>query len=981
MTRPGPVTKFVNGGLLSIFEKRYIPLKKQLIFPLLLLAGWTARCQQVYWQQEVNYSIDVSLNDQEHTLTGFEKIDYTNHSPDTLTFIWFHLWPNAYKNDQTAYSNQSLENGNTKFYFSEKENRGYINRLDFKVNNIPAATEDHPLHIDIIKLRLPSPLLPGNTITITTPFFVKLSYNYSRSGHEGESYQVTQWYPKPAVYDRQGWHPMPYLDQGEFYSEFGSFDVRITLPENYVVAATGVLQNQEEKQWLKSRSVFSWEPQKIKTKSKSGIIQTVTMEFPPSSTKQKTLHFKQDRVHDFAWFADKRFVVNQDTCRLASGKIIDVYSYYTPSQKKFWKNSIAWMKDAVKTRSEWIGEYPYQIVSAVQGPESFGGGMEYPTITVISPALNERLLEFTLEHEIGHNWFYGILGTNERDYPWMDEGLNTYYDNRYAQWKYGDEGEIKFGKTSISVKNIERILFETKATAKKDQPIQTPAAEFTAMNYNLVAYYKTGAWMEMLEKKLGRGLLDKAMQEYYRQWQFRHPAPEDFKIILEKTSGQHLDQEFALLNNKGLLPGMERTGWKTVTPFVPASFISYINQPSKDWLLFSPVIGANSYDRLMIGALLTNYKLPPSSFRFLFTPLYSTGAKKINGLGQLQYSFYPEKKVNKIDLFLNGAVFSSTEFVNPDGRNHIAGFQKLTPGFRLTLKEKNPRTTTTSFIQWKSFFIKEASFRFRYDTIINGMDTVVSQNTTAVHHNRVLHQLKFVTENNRALYPYSAELNLDQGNDFLRATFTGHYFFNYPKGGGLDLRLFAGKFFYRGTPSLSKQFATERYHLNMTGPNGFEDYTYSNYFIGRNKYNGFASQQIMIRDGGFKVRTDLYSEKVGKTDDWLTAVNFTTSVPSGINPLSVLPVKIPLKLFADIGTYADAWKRDAGADRFIFDAGIQLHLLSDIIKIYIPVLYSPVYKEYYRTVLEKKNRFLKTISFSIDINQFSLVKRSRDMDL
>ncbi len=233
-----------------------------------------------YWQQEVNYTIDVSLNDKDHTLNGFEKIEYINNSPDTLRFIWFHLWPNAYKNDKTAFTDQELENGNTKFYFSDKEQKGYINRLDFKVNNITAETEDHPQHIDIIKLILPSPLPPHQKILITTPFHEKLPYNFSRGGHDGQSYQVTQWYPKPAVYDKNGWHPMPYLDQGEFYSEFGSFDVSVTVPENYVVAATGELQNAEEKEWLKTRSSFTWQPVKRKVKTKNGPLKTVIDAIP-----------------------------------------------------------------------------------------------------------------------------------------------------------------------------------------------------------------------------------------------------------------------------------------------------------------------------------------------------------------------------------------------------------------------------------------------------------------------------------------------------------------------------------------------------------------------------------------------------------------------------------------------------------------------------------------------------------------------------
>ena len=142
-----------------------------------------------------------------------------------------------------------------------------------------------------------------------------------------------------------------------------------------------------------------------------------------------------------------------------------------------------------------------------------------------------------------------------------------------------------------------------------------------------------------------------------------------------------------------------------------------------------------------------------------------------------------------------------------------------------------------------------------------------------------------------------------------------------------------------------------------------EDYTYSDYFIGRNEFEGAASQQIMVRDGGFKVRTELLADKVGKTDDWLMAVNFSTTIPSKINPLSVLPVKIPLKIFVDIGTYADAWKKKSTEDRFLFDAGFQISFLKETINIYIPLIYSKVYKDYIQSTLDKKNRFLENNFF------------------
>lgn len=919
-----------------------------------------------YWQQQVNYTIDVSLNDKEHTLTAFEKIEYTNNSPDTLKFIWFHLWPNAYKNDKTAFTDQVLQNGSTSFYFSAKEDKGYINRLDFKVNNITAQTEDHPQHIDIIKIILPVPLAPGQKTIITTPFHVKLPFNFSRGGHDGQSYQVTQWYPKPAVYDKKGWHPMTYLDEGEFYSEFGSFDVSISLPKNYVVAATGELQNAEEKKWLLSRADYTWEPVKQREKNTTGQYKTTYQLFPESSTESKTLQYKQNNIHDFAWFADKRFIVTQDTCQLASGKIINVYTYYTPPEKGIWNKSVGYSKEAIHHYSSLVGEYPYSIVQAVQGPKSFGGGMEYPTITVLSPSKSSLELRNTILHEIGHNWFYGILASNEREHPWMDEGINSYYENKYEQQK-----DPAYNNRS------EQSILESFIAEKRDQPIETPSEKFTDANYGLIAYYKTSQWIAWLEKYMGAATFNTAMQEYFRQWQFKHPQPEDFKKALETASGKNLDSAFNLLTKKGPLPGTAKKG---IALQGPMGIVNTKNLNKKTAITVLPTIGANSYDKLMAGITITNLRLPPNRFQFLLTPLYATGSQSFNGIGFANLSFYPDHIFRKIDLGVSASTFTADQFTDGDNNKNYLRFTKIAPGLRLTLAQKNPRSQLLRYIQFKTFLISEDGLRFFRDTVISGTDTTISNKYRTINENRTLNQLQLVVQNNRVLYPYRGELKIEQGKDFIRTAFTGNYFFNYPKEGGLNVRLFAGKFFYSSSKTLSKQFATDRYHLNMTGATGYEDYTYSDYFIGRNKFQGLASQQIMVRDGGFKVRTDLLADKVGKTDDWLVAANFSTSIPSSVNPLSLLPVNIPIKLFFDLGTYADAWNPNATADRFIFDAGIQISLLKETVNIYIPLIYSKVYKDYIQSVIEKKGRIWKTISFSIDISNFSFRKIDRNLD-
>jgi hypothetical protein len=947
-----------------------------------------------YFQQKVNYKIDVTLNDVENTLDGFEILNYTNNSPDTLNYIWFHLWPNAYKNDKTAFSEQLLLLGRTDFYFSDNEKRGYINRLDFKVDGTTAALEDHLQYIDIVKLILPSPLAPGNTIKITTPFHEKIPFNFSRGGHVGQAYQITQWYPKPAVYDNKGWHPIPYLEQGEFYSEFGDFQVQITVPKNYIVAATGELQNADELNFLKEKSNTPFTPKtkskiipvkEISKSSKNSKAKTsfknqkknapglniknqettyITFEINKESEETKTLNYFQNNVHDFAWFADKNFIVRHDTLQLSSGKIINAWAFSTPSGFNVWKNSIQFIKDAVRTRSKWLGEYPFNIVTAVEAKMGFNGGMEYPTITSISPMSDEESLDNTIEHEVGHNWNYGILASNEREHPWMDEGMNIYFDNRYKKIKYPKNNDAENKKNFIEKRIPEDendLLYRIEVSSKKDQPIETPSEKFSSLNYNAVAYYKTGLWMQELENYIGKSLFDSCLHQYYDQWKFKHPYPGDFKNIVEGISQKNVDSIFLLLSKKGSLESSPKKDFKFY------SFFNFNETDKHNYVFLSPAIGYNYYDEFMIGGLIHNYTLPEPNFHFVISPMYATGSKAFTGIGKVGYNILSYGLIRKAELSLSVEKFTADNFTDSTGTKNNLGFSKIVPSIKITFRNKNATSSITKSIQWKTFFIQETGLLFSTDTI-NQIETISYPKA-----HRYINQLQFKLENNRALYPYSGMLQGEQAKDFIRLAFEGNYFFNFAKGGGINARLFGGKFIYLGDKTIIKQFETDRYHLNMTGANGYEDYTYSNYFTGRNEFEGFRSQQIMIRDGGFKVRSDLLNNKIGKTDDWLAALNLTTDFPKQFNPLQVLPIKIPLKVFLDVGTYAEAWKKDAATGKFIYDGGLQLSFFKNLVNIYVPLIYSKVYSDYFKSTITEK-RFWKNISFSIDIQNFRFSK-------
>lgn len=497
---------------------------------------------QSYWQQGVQYDIEVSLDDKKHELDGFLKLTYTNNSPDTLTFLWVHIWPNAYKNLNTAFAKQQVENRDTEFYFSKREQRGYIDKLDFKANGDTLKWEIDTVNIDICKVFLPEPLSSGNSITITTPFHVKIPESFSRLGHVDQSYQITQWYPKPAVYDKNGWHPMPYLDQGEFYSEFGSFEVKITVPKSYVVAASGNLQNAEELAWLDSLA------QNTKTKVTAA-----------DSNALKTLHYTLNNAHDFAWFADKTFrVLKGEVILPNSGRKVTTWSFLTESVSKnhprLWDRSPEYLHDAILYYSKWIGDYPYDQVTAVEGALSAGGGMEYPTITIIGGASNPLDLESLIVHEVGHNWFYGILGTNEREHPWMDEGINSLYEMRYLYTKYpekkllyqleSDKLRKLFDIDEYKLKFQNEFLYLFNARQRLDQPSGLPAEDYTYVNYGTIVYAKNALLFEHLKAYLGDSLFDAAMQQYFLEWKFKHPQPEDIRAIFELKTGKDLSWFF-----------------------------------------------------------------------------------------------------------------------------------------------------------------------------------------------------------------------------------------------------------------------------------------------------------------------------------------------------------------------------------------------------------------------------------------------------
>jgi hypothetical protein len=513
-------------------------------FCLILLFFYPRSYSREYFQQEVNYEIHVGLDDRQHMLNGYITIEYINNSPDLLESLYFHLWPNGYSDNNTQLAKQLFESEGRMQLFNDPELKGYIDSLNFTVNGLPVVWETETGLPDICLISLNTPLVPGDTLIISTPFRVKIPRGTtSRLGHIGQSYQVTQWYPKPAVYDLSGWHPMPYLNQGEFYSEFGRFDVFITLPDNYVVGATGVLQNEDEIQWLnRLAEEAAWK--KILYGGGTG--------FPPSSENSKTLHYSGKNKHDFAWFADKRFHVMKGAVTLpGSGKEVTTWVMFTNLQARLWQHALEYTNNAIRYFSTWIGDYPYDNFTVVQSALSAGLGMEYPGITVIGYVNDAWSLEEVIAHEAAHVWFYGALASNERRYPFMDEGPATAYTSRYMNERYPNKKlwEFIFNNRRLAeflkidhipIERISELDWQTRVRQNPGQPVDLSSTEYSTENYGHIVYQTAAMGFGYLRAYLADSLFDSAMKNYYNEWKFRHPGPEDLRSAFEAATGKDL---------------------------------------------------------------------------------------------------------------------------------------------------------------------------------------------------------------------------------------------------------------------------------------------------------------------------------------------------------------------------------------------------------------------------------------------------------
>ena len=460
------------------------------------------------WQQRVAYDIDVSLRADRHRMTGRQVATYYNNSPDTLDRVYYHLYFNAFHpQSMMAERNRQLPDPDSRIVPRIFE----LGPDEIGFHRIESLTQDgRRVEFDItdtvMEVKLAAPIPPGGSAEFEMRFHSQIPLQTRRSGRdsdEGIDYSMTQWYPKLANYDERGWHADPYVGR-EFYAPFGTFDVSITLPAEYTIGATGVLQNAHE--------------------IGHGYDTTATA----SASDSLTWHFRAENVHDFAWAADPDYIHDVIT---RNG--IDHHLLYQPDVAEAWEGLREDLPAIMEFFSANYGEYPYPQVTVVQGGD---GGMEYPMITLITGERSARSVLGVTAHEVAHMWYYGALGSNEADYAWMDEGFTSYASSEAIAHLDSLPAASHTSAYRSVLSQQEDGLFER---------LNTPSDWFRTNSAYSVSAYSGGRMIaDMLGYVISDSLRDRFLLEYFDRYKFRHPDPYDMEVVAEDVSGLRLDWFF-----------------------------------------------------------------------------------------------------------------------------------------------------------------------------------------------------------------------------------------------------------------------------------------------------------------------------------------------------------------------------------------------------------------------------------------------------
>ncbi|PKG41916.1 M1 family metallopeptidase [Psychroflexus sp. MES1-P1E] len=463
-----------------------------------------------YWQQHVDYEMEIDFDAKDYQYDGSQVLKYTNNSPDTLKRVFYHMYFNAFQpGSEMDVRSRTIEDPDSRVgdrisKLSDEE----IGFMRAKTLRQDGEKLNFKLVGTVLEVELNEPILPKKSSTFKMDFEGQVPIQIRRSGRnnaEGVELSMTQWYPKMAEYDFEGWHADPYIGR-EFHGVWGNFDVKISIDKDFILGGSGYIQNPNE-------VGYGYEDEGEKVRRKG---------------KKLTWHFNAPNVHDFTWAADKDYIHDKITGR--DGTTLHFLYKDNTEIIENWKNLQSKTSDILDFFNEHIGPYPYDQYSVIQGGD---GGMEYAMCTLITGEREFGSLVGVTAHEMAHSWFQHILATDEAQHEWMDEGFTSYISALAMNEVMDQNRDNVFERTYKGYTSLAKSGFEQPQTTHADRYEYNRA-------YGVTAYSKGAVFLAQLGYLIGQENLDNTLNRYFDEWKFKHPTPNDFIRIAEKVSGAEL---------------------------------------------------------------------------------------------------------------------------------------------------------------------------------------------------------------------------------------------------------------------------------------------------------------------------------------------------------------------------------------------------------------------------------------------------------
>jgi len=960
----------------------------RLLFIILCLSLFafkhTASAQ--YFQQGVQYTIIASQDTSDNSITATTDITYTNNAPQKLDTIYLHLWANAFSDKLSAYSDQSIRMGKLDFYFAKENEMGGYQGLSVQLQGQKVTLYRWKGNPDVVYFLLPKSLLSGKSVNIQTSYQLKLPRKLSRMGFTTYDHYLTYWYPTPAVYDQQGWHPMPYLNMGEMYTEVADFEVQFETPVPSVIATVK----------------------------------------PEPSSSANSLYYSADGVIDFAIITSTNKKTYKHKLKTKKGNLLDLHTMTRYPQRD--SSAVRYIQAALDYFEPLIGDFPYRSLSIMDKGKKSNSGMEYPGLITVSGADDESGdYEYYLVHELLHQWFYSALAFNQRDHAWLDEGLTTYYQQRYYREVKGVDHYSEKG--SLVMQEGQQPLFQSVARGQACRhyhlPIETDAMDLDPLNYGLNSYEIPARMFAYLEDYLGQSDFDQGIQDFYKKWRGKHPQPNDLKTSLEKVTSKELnwffeelikedwsydysleslkDGKLEVRHNSGSSPPYKitflakddtkqevwvsgHTGTQYIdvpaekfnSPILDMEALSmdinrnnnYVNVRRSIKLIpglkiddgryreiyFLPTIGYNSSDGGQLGLALYNSTFPGKRLKWALSPSYGFNTGGPVGEGWVSYDHYLKSETfRKLQYKLNVKTYS---FQDSEVFEKPLRYVRISPHVSLHFQH-TAQSQKYSKVYFKPIFINEERPIFSEDevSISNRTSTLFRlgyerYNFWNLGPSEILANLEY--------QPYTNDV--DQRHHYLKLTASYAKSFFYAPTRSVDFRVWSAYFIsnsQRGSNNFDGTFARGTAALIHQG---FNDYAYDDYFFNRANQNASLDNQIGYQGGGFK--TPFGSQySIGQTNDFAFSLNVKSNLPIKT------PKIFPLKLFFDLGYYTANETAEAPLEgQSFYSGGVMLEYGSGLFSIYLPLVNSQVLNDIYEN---EGIGILGRISFRIDLLRFN----------